>query len=76
MTATKHLSRGIIPLSVGSIYPLSKGGGTHNARPTKAANIAHAWSETVEGTFCSVIRGHCIYKSVWTPVVGEELNLA
>ena len=24
----------------------------------------------------SVIRGHRVYKSVWTPVVGEELDLA
>ena len=24
----------------------------------------------------SVIRGHRVYKAMWTPVVGEELNLA
>ena len=24
----------------------------------------------------SVIRGHRVYKSMWTPVVGEELDLA
>ena len=24
----------------------------------------------------SVIRGHHVYKSIWTPMVGEELNIA
>ena len=23
----------------------------------------------------SVVRGHHVYKSIWTPVIGEELNL-
>ena len=37
-----------------------------------------------EGSVCSddrheeasVIRGHLVYKSVWTPMVGEELDLS
>ena len=35
-----------------------------------------ASSGPVDFTVESVVRGHHIYKQVWTPVVGEELTLA
>ena len=32
------------------------------------------WNFVFEVQFTSVIRGHHIYKSVWTPTLGEKLN--
>ena len=32
------------------------------------------WNFASEVQFTSVIRGHHIYKSVWTPTLGEKLN--
>ena len=32
------------------------------------------WNFLFEVQFTSVIRGHHIYKSVWTPTLGEKLN--
>ena len=32
------------------------------------------WNFLFEVQFTSVIRGHKIYKSVWTPTLGEKLN--
>ena len=32
------------------------------------------WNFVFEVQFTSVIRGHHIYKSVWTPTLGEKFN--
>ena len=32
------------------------------------------WNFVYEVQFTSVIRGHHIYKSVWTPILGEKLT--
>ena len=44
---------------------------------TMASETATASSMTIAATFLvhSVVRGHHVYKAVWTQFVGEELNL-
>ena len=39
-----------------------------------AAGDAHE-ADTAVYVIDSVVRGHLIYKSVWSPVIGEELSL-